>query len=292
MSTTGKILVTGATSNYGSAMIQNLIAIGADIRALVHDESKAQGLRAAGVEVAVGDYLWPETLDAAFEGVDKVFLHTPLSPDAAKMASNCIAAARRAGQPHIVRLAEKSPEPVNALRIGVLHAEFNAELEASGLPYTSLRPTFYMQNTLAAAQSVASDGMIYMPFKDAKLGMIDMRDVAETAAKILTTEGDEGQIYVLTGPAAISFHDVVSVLSKVLGKEVKYVNVPLKAAQEAMIGLGMREWLAEAFCEYFENHSKGVSDFTTNDVEKLTGHPPRSFETFARDFAQYFRQPL
>ncbi len=291
MSDTGKILVTGATSDNGSAVIQNLIAIEADIRALVHTESKAQGLRDAGVEVVVGDYLRPETLDVAFEGVDKVYLHTPLSPDLAKMASNCIAAARRAGKPHIVRRAEKSPEPLSALRIGVLHAQVNAELEASGLPYTSLRETFYMQNTLLAAQSVASDGMIYMPFKDAKLGMIDMRDVAETAAKILTTEGHEGQTYVLTGPAAISFHDVASGLSKALGKEVKYINVPLEAAREALIGMGISQWLAEAFCEYFENHSSGVSDFTTNDVEKLTGHPPRSYETFARDFAQYFDKP-
>ena len=173
----------------------------------------------------------------------------------------------------------------------MLHAQVNAELEASGLPYTSLRPTFYMQNTLAAAQSVASDGMIYMPFKDAKVGMIDMRDVAETAAKILTTEGHEGQTYVMTGPASISIRDVASGLSKALGKEVKYVNVPMEAAREAMIGMGMSEWLAEDFCEYFENHSTGVSDFTTNEVEKLTGHPPRSYETFARDFAQYFGGP-
>jgi len=80
MSDTGKILVTGATGNNGNAMIQNLLAIGADIRALVHNESKAQDLRATGVEVVVGDYLRPETLDAAFEGVDKVSLRwTPLS---------------------------------------------------------------------------------------------------------------------------------------------------------------------------------------------------------------------
>src|SRR5947207_11892174 len=140
MSSTGKILVTGATSDVGGALIQNLIAGGANIRALVHSEAKAQGLRAAGVEVVVGDYLQTETLDTAFKGVEKVFLHTPLSPDAAKMASNGLAAARRAGTPHVVRLSEKSPEPVDALRIGMLHAEFNAELEASGLMYTSLRP--------------------------------------------------------------------------------------------------------------------------------------------------------
>ena len=291
MPDTGKILVTGATSGVGSATIQNLIAREADIRALVHHESKAQGLRDAGVEVVVGDYLKPETLDAALEGVDKVFLVTPHSPDAAKMAFNVIAAAMRAGKPHIVRLSEKAPEPVSAIRSGRLHVEVNAELEACGLPYTSLRPGFYMQNTMLAAQSVASDGMVYMPFEDAKLVMIDMRDAIETAAKVLTTEGHEGQTYVLTGPALLSFHDVASGLSKALGKEVKYVNVPMDAARQAMIGVGMPEWVAEAYCEYFENYVKGGSAGVTNDFEKVAGHPPRSYEAFARDFAQYFRQP-
>ena len=100
MSTTGIILITGATGNNGSALIQNLMASGANVRALVHHESKAQGLRDAGVEVVVGDYLRPETLDAALEGVDRVFLVTPLSPEAANMASNMIAAAKRASKPH------------------------------------------------------------------------------------------------------------------------------------------------------------------------------------------------
>ena len=291
MSDTGKILVTGATGNNGGAVIQNLVAAKANIRALVHHESKAQGLREAGVEVVVGDYLQPATLDAALAGVDKVFLVTPHSPDAAKMACNVIAAARRAGKPHIVRLSEKAPEPAGAIRSGRLHMEVNAALEACGLPYTTLRPCFYMQNTLLAAQSVASDGMVYMPFEDAKLVMIDMRDVIETATQVLTTEGHEGQTYVLTGPAQYSFHDVACGLSKALGKEVRYVNVPMEAAREAMIGVGMPEWVAEAYCEYFENYIKGGSAGVTGDFEKVTGHPPRSYETFARDFAQYFRQP-
>jgi len=287
----GKILVTAATGNNGSAMIQTLLAMGADIRALVHHESKAQGLRDAGVEVVVGDYLQPETLDAVFEGVDKVFLVTPLSPDAAKMASNAIAAAKRTSKPHIVRLSDRIPEPASAVRTGVSHAEINAELEACGLPYTSLRPVANMQNTLMAAQSVASDGMIYMPMEDAKMGMIDRRDVIEAAAKVLTTEGHEGQTYVLTGPALLSYHDVASLLSRALGKEVRYVNVPMEAAREAMIGMGISEWLADVYCEYFENYRKGGSAGVSNDFERVTGHPPRSYETFAHDFAQYFGKP-
>lgn len=284
----GKILVTGATGNTGSAMIQTLLAMQADIRALVHDESKAQGLREAGVEVVVGDYLKPETLEAALEGVDKVFLVTPISPDAVKMASNVIAAAMRAGKPHIVRLADETPEPVSAVRNGGLHAEINAELAACGLPHTSLRSVAMMQNTLAAAQSVASDGMMYMPMEDTEMGMIDRRDVIEAAAKVLTTEGHEGQTYHMTGPALLSYHDVAKALSKALGKEVMYVNVPMEAAREAMIGMGMSEWLADVYCEYFENYRKGGSAGVSSDFERVTGHPPRSYETFARDFAQFF----
>ncbi len=122
------------------------------------------------------------------------------------MQSLVRAAARRAGNPYIVRLAEKAPEPVSALRSGRQHLEVIAGLEASGLPYTTLRPCFYMQNTMLAAPSIASEGMMYMPFQDASLVMVDMRDAIEAAAKVLTTPGHEGQSYImLTGHSSRSY---------------------------------------------------------------------------------------
>ena len=97
MSSSGVILVTGATGNVGGAVVSNLRAGGANVRALVRDASKAQGLKSAGVDVVEGDLDRHETLDAAFKEVDKVFLLTPVSPDAATQSSNAIAAAKRAG---------------------------------------------------------------------------------------------------------------------------------------------------------------------------------------------------
>lgn len=97
MPSSEKILLTGATGNVGGAVIANLTAMSADVRALVRDESKAQGLRDAGVEVVIGDLDKPETLDAAFRGADRVFLATPVSPDQVALAHNGIAAAERAG---------------------------------------------------------------------------------------------------------------------------------------------------------------------------------------------------
>jgi uncharacterized protein YbjT (DUF2867 family) len=286
----GKILVTGATGNVGGAVIANLTAMGANVRALVRDESEAQGLRDAGVEVVVGDLDKPETLTPAFSGVDKVFLATPVNPNQVSLARNGIAAARRAGSPHIVRL---SAGPLNTAadspaRVTRQHAEIDAELEASGLPYTLLRPHGFMQNTLMAAQTVASEGVVYMPVKEGKMGMIDFRDIADVAAKVLTEAGHEGKTYGLTGPSSISVRDIAAGLSKALGKEVKYVDVPLETAREGMVGLGLSEWFADALNEYNKAMSEGLGDFTTNDVEEITGHPARSYETFARDFAQVF----
>ena len=285
-----KILVTGATGNVGSILIPNLTSLGADVRALTRDESKAQGLKDAGIEVVVGDLEKPDTLDAAFRGVDKVLLITPPNPNQVIQTKNGIEAAKRTGSPFIVRLSAGAVRdmPGALPRISGQHAETDPMLMASGLPYNIIRPHFYMQNTMMAADSVASEGTVYMAMKSGNLGMIDVRDIADVAVKVLTEDGHEGKTYTLTGPESISFHDVAAGLSKALGKHVKYVDVPLEAAREAMLGMGLPEWIADAFPEYFKAFSEGYGDFTTPDVEKVTGHPARSYETFARDFAQVF----
>ncbi len=285
----GKILVTGATGNVGSLLIPNLTSLGADVRALVRDESKAQGLKDAGVEIVVGDLDKPDTLDAAFRGVDKVFLITPPNPNQVIQAENGIHAAKRAGNPFLVRLSAGAIRdmPGDLPLIAAQHAETDKTVKASGLPYSLLQAHFFMQNTMMSAQTVASDGAVYIPFNDGKIGMIDVRDIVDVAVKVLTEDGHEGKSYNLTGPASISFHDVAAALSKALGNQVNYANVPLEAAREGMIGMGMSEWFADAMVGVYQTLRR-YGDFTTPDVGNVTGHPARSYETFARDFAQVF----
>ena len=222
--------------------------------------------------------------------MNKVLLITPPNPNQVIQTENGIEAAKRTGSPYIVRLSAGAvKEMPGALpRISRQHAETDAMLKESGLPYNIIRPHFFMQNTMIAAQTVASDGVVYMPFKDGNLGMIDVRDIAAVAAKVLTEDGHEGKAYTLTGPGSISFHDVAAGLSKALGKEVKYVDVPLEAGRDAMTSMGLPDWVADAFGEYFKAFGEDYGDFTTPDVEKVTGRRARSYETFAHDFAHVF----
>jgi uncharacterized protein YbjT (DUF2867 family) len=162
-------------------------------------------------------------------------------------------------------------------------------VRSSGLPYTFLRPQSFMQNTLMSAPTVASEGRIYQPFKDGKLGMIDARDIGGVAAKVLAEEGHEEKVYTPTGPAAISFYEVAETLREVLGNEVSYVDIPPEKAKEAMLGMGLSEWMADVLIEYAKAHSEGYSDWTTDDVKQIMGHRATSYKEFATDFARVFR---
>lgn len=127
-----------------------------------------------------------------------------------------------------------------------------------------------------------------MPHVDRKLSWVEIRDVAKAAALTLAADGHDGESYVLTDLASIFISDAAAELSQALGKEVTYVNLLMEAARASMRDMGLDEWFAGASCEYLENFSNGGGDHTSDDFEELTGHPLRSYGTFARDFAPYF----
>jgi uncharacterized protein YbjT (DUF2867 family) len=280
-----KVLVTGATGNTGSLLVPALLRAGVDVRILVRDEAKAKPLKDLGAEVVLGDLDKPETILPAVKNVDKIYLLTWNGETQLQQAINVIDAAKKSGNPHIVRHSMWGSENSRIIKQGYKIDEI---LKASGLPWTILKPTFYMQNTMMAAQTISSDGVIYWDMKDGKLGMIDVRDIADAAFAVITGKGHEGKEYILTGPEAISFNDVAKIFSNVLDTEIKYVSVPGEAALQSMVGMGLPEWIAKGYVELSEGFSENFANSTTRNVEILTGHPSRSFEQFASDFARVF----
>ncbi len=285
MPNAGKVLVTGATGNTGPGLVASLRRAGIDVRVLVRDITKAKALQAAGAEVIVGDLDKTATITPAVEGITKIYLLTWNGPTAVQQAENVIKAARQAGNIHLVRHSMWGPERSRIIQQGY---QIEDRVKAAGLPWTLLKPTFFMQNTMMAAQTISSNGVIYWDMNDAKLGMIDVRDIVDAAFAVLTGSGHEGKSYILTGPATISFYDVAKSFSNALGKDVRYVRVPAEAALKSMIDLGMPKWIAEGYLELDEGFGENFANSVTDNVWNLTGHPARSFDQFAHDFAQVF----
>jgi uncharacterized protein YbjT (DUF2867 family) len=285
MSTKLKVLVTGATGNTGSLLVPALLRAGVDVRIFVRNEAKAKSFKDSGAEVITGDLDKPETILPAVKGVDKIYLLTWNGETQLQQAENVIKAAKQVGNPHIVRHSMWGSENSRIIKQGY---QIDEMIKSTGMPWTILKPTFYMQNTMMAAQTISTDGVMYWAMKDGKLGMIDVRDIADAAFAVITGEGYEGKSYILTGPEAISFNGIAKIFSRVLDKDVKYINVPGEASIQAMVGMGVPEWIAKGYAELSEGFSENFANSTTQNVEILTGHPARSFEEFANDFAHVF----
>jgi uncharacterized protein YbjT (DUF2867 family) len=282
------ILITGATGNISSGILSNLEATGHKLRALVRNPEKAEALGKRGMDVRIGDLEKPWTLGPVFEGADTVWLLTPPGPRAPEQSSNGLWAARQAGATHIVRMSAVNAA-FNAPTINSrLHALSDAEVAASGIPYTILKPHFFAQNLMMSAGSVAQEGTMYMAMGEGKLGIIDSRDISDFAAHVLTHAGHEGKTYTLTGPASMNLHQVAEAVGKGIGKPVKYIPVPVEAAQQAMTRNGLDPWMVNFMTDYLNAYSANWGDLATGDFQAVTGKAPRSIEQFARDFAAAF----
>ena len=284
------VLVTGATGAVSTALLGALKGKpGLRLRALVHHPEKAGALKQQGFDVAIGDLEEPDTLGEAFDGVDIVFLLTPASALEPSMGSNAVTAARKAKVGHIVRNSAIKAGHDAPNRNGRLHALVEESVKASGIPWTILRPHYYMQNLLSSANSVASDGVLYMNMGDYPVGMIDARDVGVLAARIIEhPDRHAGKVYTPTGPERITMKQAAEALSDALGKPVNYVALPPEAAQQAMLGFGLSRWFVGNVVDYGRAYAEGWGDFVTSDFKDITGHDGRSFKQFAADFAPVF----
>src|SRR6267142_821239 len=209
------VLVTGATGTVSTALREALKGRpGLTIRALVRDPVKADALKKDGYEVVVGDLEEPDTLAEAFDGVDVLWLLTPASALEPSMGSNAVLAAKRAKVKHIVRNSAIKAGHDAPNRNGRLHALVEEAVKASGIPWTILRPHYYMQNLLSSAGSVASDGILYMNMGQGRVGMIDGRDVGVFGAKIIEqTDRHAGKTYTPTGPEVTTMAESAETLS-------------------------------------------------------------------------------
>jgi uncharacterized protein YbjT (DUF2867 family) len=284
------ILVTGATGLNGKALLHLLSERGIAARALVRNPAKAEAIAALpNVEIVQGDMARPETLAAALRDVDRAMLISSSDPTMLEVQSNFIDAAGKAGVKHVVKLSGIMPELDSAFRFARMHGEIEKRLEASGMAFTHLRAGEFMPAYFRQAPVIAARGAMFLPMEDARIASIDVGDIAEIAASVLTGAGHEGKTYPLTGPEALTMTEVAAKLSAATGKTIRYVNVAPEDARQAQLAAGMPPYLADALFELFAERRNGKEARVWPDAEALLGRPPTSFDEFARRNAAVFR---
>jgi uncharacterized protein YbjT (DUF2867 family) len=275
-----KILVTGATGNIGSALVDALRAAGADFNVMT---SKANAT-IPGVETRHGDFADVASLTAAFQGIDTVFLLFPLVANKVQLASNAAAAAKAAGVKHIVRSSGAGADSASAFALPKLQGEIDDLLAATGIPTTFLRPAGFMQNYVAYQSPAIKDGTIYMADGGQAQSLIDTRDIAAVAARVLMAPADHiGKAYTLTGGEAFTGELAAATISAVLGKSIKHVSVPTEAAVATMQQWGMPPFIINVMDSLNKVVSAGYASDVSPDVETILGHKPRTFAAFAAE---------
>ena len=284
------ILVTGATGLNGSELVRRLSAKGIPVRALVRSAARAKGLSSLPkVEIVEGDMARPETLTGALRGVDRAMLISSSDPAMLEVQSNFIEAARKAGVKYIVKLSGIMPELDSPFRFARMHGEIERRLEVSGMAFTHLRAGEFMHAYFRQVPSIVARGAFFLPMEDAKIASIDIGDVAEVAATVLTSFGHEGKIYPITGPEALSMAEVAEKLSAATGKRIQYVNVTPEEAKRAHLAAGVPPFTADALAELFAERRKGKEAQVSPIIETIFGWRATSFDEFAMRNAAFFR---
>src|ERR1700694_5060027 len=284
------ILVTGATGLNGQELLRRLSPQASAVRALVRNPAKAEAIAALPhVEIVQGDMAHPEALAAGLRDIDRAMLISSSDPMMLDVQTNFIDAARKAGVKHIVKLSGIMPELNSAFRFAHMHGEIEQRLEASGMAFTHLRAGEFMPAYFRQAPNIAAKGAMFLPMEEARIASIDVGDIAEIAAKVLTSPGHEGKTYPLTGPDALTMTEVAEKLSAATGKTIRYVNVPPEAARQAQLAAGMPPYLADALFELFAERRNGKEAKVWPDAQALLGRLPTSFDEFAGRNAAVFR---
>src|ERR1700692_1210458 len=283
-----KILVTGGTGRVGSEVVKELQKRRADIRLLVR---KDDAPTPTGDETAIGDLLDPVSVEKAMDGVDKLYLLNAVLPDELTQGLIAYDLAKRRKLRHVVyhsvfRVEHFKDVPHFASKLAIESA-----LREFGVPFTIIRPNYFIQNDATLKDALTKTGIYPMPLGQVGISAVDIRDIAEAAAIALTSDRHFGKTYNLNGPEVLSGPMMASIWSGLLGKEIRYSGDDMDAFEEQMRQQAP-SWSAFDIRMMFQGYLERGFVAEAGDVETLTdllGHMPRRYENFAKETAALWK---
>ncbi len=276
------ILITAAGGKTGQAVIRALARKGVAVRALLLRQEHVPDLQALGVtDVVVGDMHDRDTLARAMEGVAAIYHICPaVQPDEAAIGIATVAAARAAGVELFVYHSVLHPQ-IAALTHHAQKLRVEAELIPSGLPFTILQPAPYMQNILDAWGCITEQGVYASLYGlDTRMSLVDLDEVAEVAARVLTEPGHQAASYELSGPEALTAATMAATLAHALGRPVHAENFSLEQWEERAHAAGLGDYQVETLSTMFRYYAGHGFAGNSNILGYLLRRPPTSFAEF------------
>jgi uncharacterized protein YbjT (DUF2867 family) len=277
-------LITGATGNVGHEVVSQLLAKGLKVRVFTRDAGKVAewGNR---VEVAIGDFTNPESFARAISGVEGAFIMNGALDGGA--FRQLIAAAKALGNPRIVFLSSifaGSPEST----IGQLHKDKEDVIRASGLSGRFVRAGSFMTNAYQWLGSIKADGAVYNSMGTGKTAPIAPEDIAAVVVHALLEPATSPEVLEVTGGELLTVPEQVNILAEALGKPIRSVDISTESAVQGLLRAGLPAPVATAVAQSFEAIREGRGAIVKDTVGKVTGRPPRTFQSWAKEHAPRF----
>ncbi|PKG23731.1 SDR family oxidoreductase [Niallia nealsonii] len=270
-----KMLVTGATGKLGTKVVEALLkTVSANELAVsVRNPEKAEGLKNLGVEVRQGDFDRPETLEAAFAGIDRLLIISADGDNETRIRqhNDAVAAAERAGVKFIAYTSLANAQE-NKNFLAPTHKATEEAILKTGIPYSFLRNNWYLENESSSIQGVLAGAPWVTSAENGKVGWALQQDYAEAAAAVLAGSGHENTIYELSGKL-LTQKELAEELGAVLGKEVPVHNVDDAAYTDIIKGAGVPDFLIPMLVSIQKDIREGTLEVESNDFEKLLGRP-------------------
>jgi uncharacterized protein YbjT (DUF2867 family) len=282
------ILITGAAGKTGQAVIRALAARGKAIRALVHRPPQVRVVRDLGAQqVIAGDMRSPDILARAAQGARAIYHICPnMSPDESTIGQATLAAAQAARVEHFVYHSVLHPQ-TEAMPHHWLKLRTEERLFESGLPFTILQPAAYMQNVLAHWDQIRNEGLYPVPYAvETRLAMVDLEDVAEVAALVLTQDGHQGATYELVGPEVLSQIEVATILGQGLDQKVQPAVMSIRAWEAQARTSGLGEAKIEILVKMFQYYERYGFCGNSRVLGWLLGRAPTTFAGFVQRAAR------
>ncbi len=281
-----RYLITGATGNVGSLVVEQLLARGDRPRVFVRDADKARAKWGDRVDIAAGDLADPASLAAALEGRDTLFLlNAGDDLDVRDRAAAEISVARGV---RVVKLSSIDALEQN-VGTGVWHARGEAAIRATGVVHTFVQPSGFMSNALYWARSIKADGLVRSATAEGRIPFIHPADIAAVAVRALATRDHDGEGLPITGPEALSYGEMTAAIGRAIGRPLRYETMPDDEARAQQVAWGSPAPLVEARLSIFRAIREGRLAAVTDTVERVLGRRAISFDRWAEENAAAFR---